>query len=219
LEKLLEILLRFLPYGCTIVLVVGSIYGILQYKRLSFPKRILSLFLIVSLLFDIVSKSHGIFNLGSNIYLFLILSLFEFMVFTAYYLHMLSFEKQTKRILQALQLVGGLAITYIAAKSLLLDNLERIAEVSGTLKMVVHLIIIILALHIMIHQVAKERVSLATYGILFYYVGSIIIFYLLPQLVSTSLIASYAIWTINSLLLMGFYIACILEIRKWKKDS
>ena len=168
---------------------------------------------------DLVSKAHLFVGSGSNLYLFPLLSLMEFYFISTYYLKEVQTEKSIKDRLKAIQVVGVVILVAIILVTFFTYDQDRIVAISGTIKTVVHLILVLLILHLMINQISREKTRIVTLGILIYYAGSSIIFLLFQKLVSTEWANSYLIWFINAGLLFILYSTCLIELVRWKRNS
>ena len=219
MERLLKLAAQAIPYGCTILLVLCVALGFFYFWRLAPSLKTIVFFVTGSLVMDLVSKAHLFVGSGSNLYLFPLLSLMEFYFISTYYLKEVQTEKSIKDRLKAIQVVGVVILVAIILVTFFTYDQDRIVAISGTIKTVVHLILVLLILHLMINQISREKTKIVTLGILIYYAGSSIIFLLFQKLVSTEWANSYLIWFINAGLLFILYSTCLIELVRWKRNS
>jgi hypothetical protein len=200
------------------ILVLAVLIGSFRFPKLVISQKTIFFFLIGSLILDVITKSYLLLNLGTSIHLFSFLSLLEFLFFSTFYLQVINLEDSKKKTLRIIQISGIVIIVGFILKTLQTTELSTVATISSNLKIAVSLVLIILALHLMIDQITQEKSRVVIFGILIYFASSIIIFLLLPKLITIKLVNSYLIWLINSLLLFGFYLVCFLDISRWSKS-
>lgn len=199
-----------LTFGSPIVLIIGGLIGLYYLKYLSKSNYILLAYLIVSLVFDLVSRKVG-GDTDNNLLLWPLLSLAELIIFSIYYLKT---EINNKVIFGCL----GAGSIYMVLELYYLD-VNDIVSFQPYSKVVSSFIIVLFALFNFYEALKKEFVE----SLKNHYLNSIIlvyfslnIFLLLPInfLINAKVAITIYIWTVYLFTTIFFYVS--LSFYLWK---
>jgi hypothetical protein len=199
-----------LTYGSPIVLIIGVFWGIYYLKYISKPNYVILGYLIVSLIFDLVSRKIGS-DSNNNLLLWPLLSLAELITFSIYYL-------KTNLYSRAIFLFLILGSIYMLTELYYIDvyNIQNFQPYS---KVISSFIIVLFALIKFYQQIIKEdldslKKQYINSFILVYFSMNVLLLLPINYLINAKIEVTIYIWTVYLLITVAFYIS--LSYYLWK---
>ncbi len=209
--SLLEFSILF-AYTVPVTLIIGSVLGLLNYKKLSPIYRVLLLFIVLSLLADITARILGeIYN--NNLIITMGFPLIEIILFTFLYQKQL-FSKKSIPLL-TLSVIGSIYCLYEISNF----RMSNVTEFTSYSKTFINITIIAMCIKYFFEVIEKNQtissgISKLNSANLLFFSYSVIYFIPINFLINVSWDLKYWFWFVNILVHLAYYIFISREI--WK---
>ncbi|MBI9034333.1 MAG: hypothetical protein JEZ03_07670 [Bacteroidales bacterium] len=200
-----------------IVLIIAAILGLLQVGKSDTATRVLVGYLILTLIVEVIAKVL-ILNGKQNLPLLHLYTLFEFMLFSIFYVHILNIKRTIKKYVFPFL---GIVSVLIVINSLFLQS---VTEFNTNAKVFVGIIICLYSIVYFQQQLSvrgNKSLNLINSGVLIYFSGSLMVFITGGVINYLSMESAYLIWGLNLILSIIFYLIisyalCLNLLRKIK---
>lgn len=209
-------LLYLLTWISPVVLIIGVIIGSYYYKQLDQVRKLIFVYLIGALLFDILSRVIGLYFMKNNLILIPLFSLFELPMFTYIYARHL-----TKQYAIAMYIISSLASLFIinecfTANSADLQNFQSYSRTLGAFLIVLYSLTYYIENFFQISEEVQSKMRINTLILGFF---SLNLIFLLPInfLINASSPLRFYLLFGNLFLTIVFYLT--LTISLWRNGK